>query len=273
MTPFQAVALSVLQGATEFLPVSSSGHLVLLPWLLGWAEPGLIYDAVVHLGTLVAVAGYFRRDLLALARAWLASVYKRKLDTPQARMSWLLLASTLPGALLGFALEGLFQALFGAPRIVALFLILTGLLLTLGEYLGRGRLSLAEMGLGDALLMGLAQGCAIAPGLSRSGATIAVGLLRGLSRAEAARFSFLMALPITLGAAGVQFLHVWTDPTPLALAGTSGLELAIGFVGAALSGLLAIRFLLAYLVRRRLRSFAYYCWGLGIVCFVLTFLR
>lgn len=261
ISSWQALLLGILQGATEFLPVSSSGHLVLIPSLLHWPAPPLTYDVIVHLGTLVAVVIAFWGDIGELLLGAWGILKKRRLVDAQARLVALLLASAIPGALLGYFLEDRFAALFGSPFRVSLLLAVTGLLLVVSERLGRRERTLPQMGWGDALLMGLAQGCAIAPGLSRSGTTIAAGLFRGLERQAATRFSFLMSLPIILGATGYQLLHL--------LRGEAGavslLSLAIGFVAAAASGYLAVRFLLQYVRRHSLRPFAYYCWALSLL--------
>ena len=272
MTLFQALFLGILQGITEFVPISSSGHLVLVRWLLGWGEPDLTYDIVVHVGTLVAVVGHFWRDLLALVRGWLESLRLRRWHTPQAKIAWLLLISAIPGGLLGVLFSDYFEALFGSPRGVSLLLIVTGVILLTSEWLSKRQSAMEDIRLADALIMGLAQGCAIAPGISRSGATIAAGLLRGLRRAEAARFSFLMLLPITAGAAGLQLYRLLTD-AGAAQSAVGAPQLLIGLAAAAISGVLAIRFLLAHLTQRGLRPFAAYCFIAGLVCFILTFVR
>jgi undecaprenyl-diphosphatase len=272
MTLFQAFALGILQGITEFVPVSSSGHLVLVRWLLGWSEPDLTFDILVHVGTLFAVVGYFRHDLVDLTRAWLESLRLRRWHTPQARVAWLLLLSAVPGGLLGFLFSAFFETLFGAPRAVSLLLLVTGSLLLLGEWLSRRQAMMEDIRTMDALVMGFGQALAIAPGISRSGSTMAAGLLRGLRRSEAARFAFLMLLPITVGAAGLQIFRLITVPG--AMENAVGVpQLLIGLVTSAFSGVLAVHFLLAHLTRRGLRPFAYYCFGAGLFFFILTFVR
>ena len=266
---FQAIVLGLLQGITEFIPVSSSGHLVVIPWVLGWDDPGLTYDTILHLGTLVAVVLYFRRDILELLSAWWQSLRQRKLETPHARLAWLIVVSAIPAALLGFFLNDFFEQLFGSPRAASLLLLVTGGLLLASERLGRRNKALGSLSFVDALLVGLAQGCAIAPGISRSGATISVGLLRGLNREEAARFSFLIAIPIIAGAAGLQLLKA----TSAGFVSSGGLALVVGFVTASVSGYVAIRFLLKHVRAHDLRPFAYYCWAIGLIGLILTFVR
>ncbi|MHB1293485.1 MAG: undecaprenyl-diphosphatase UppP [Anaerolineae bacterium] len=269
MSVLQAVVLGLLQGATEFIPVSSSGHLVLIPWLLGWEDPSLLFDVIVHLGTLCAVVVYFWADIVALLVGAWQSLRDRNLDTPAKRLPWLLVLATIPAAVLGYLIEDYVEQLFGAPQTVAILLLVTGGLLVASETLGRRVRSLEQIRISDAAAVGLAQAVAIIPGISRSGATMAMGLGRGLQRDAAARFSFLMSLPIIAGAAGSQILSAaetgfeTLNPAPL----------AAGFVVAALSGYLAIRFLLNYVRAHSLRPFAYYCWIAGLILLVLTFVR
>ena len=269
MSVSQAIILGLLQGATEFFPVSSSGHLVLVPWMLNWPNPGIGYDAIVHLGTLCAAVLYFRRDIGQLALQWWESFRHLRIETLEARLSWLVLASAIPAALLGWFWEDLFQRIFGSPRTVSAFLLLTGVLLVVGERFGHQDMTLGKMGLSDALVMGLAQACALAPGISRSGATIAAGLFRGLYREDAARFSLLMLIPIIFGAAGAHLLRA----TSAGLNAPEITHLAAGFVAASLGGYVAIRFLLNHLKAHSLRPFAYYCWGLGLIGLITGIVR
>jgi len=182
MNLFQAIVLGIVQGVTEFIPVSSSAHLVLVPWLLGWESPGLVFDTVVHWGTLVAVAvvGYFWRDWVELIAAWLRGLVRWDWHEPQARLMWLIILGTLPAVVIGFALEDLFESLFGRPVWVIAFLFVTAGLLAVSERLSERTRRLGDLRWGDALAIGLGQAAAIAPGISRSGATISVGLFRGL---------------------------------------------------------------------------------------------
>lgn len=265
----QALILGLVQGATEFLPISSSGHLVLVPWFLGWEDPGLAFDTFLHLGTLVAVLAYFRRDLWSLALAWAGSLRKRGLDDPQARVAWLIIWGTLPAVVMGFTLKDLFERLFAAPVWVSILLLVTGLLLFLGERVRRSEGRMKSLTWLDALIVGLAQGVAIAPGVSRSGATISAGLWRGLGREEAARFSFLLATPAILGA---NLLQLW-GLARVSGAGEVAPTLLLGFLAAAVSGYLAIRFFLGFLKRRSLHPFSLYCWLLGTLTLLLALFR
>lgn len=268
----KAIVLGLVQGATEFLPISSSGHLVLVPWLTGWAQPGLAFDAFLHLGTLVAVVLYFRRELARLVLAWLASLRERRLAGDEnRRRAWLILIATLPAAILGVALEDFFAGFFADPQAVSLFLLATAGILFSGEKLHAittREEGLAKLSIGDALLIGLAQVVAILPGISRSGATISAGLWRGMSREESARFSFLLSVPVVLGAGGVKLWELWQQPQ----FGDLAPVLLGGFLAALASGYLAVRFLLAFLQKRSLYPFAVYCLFLGSTTLILSFL-
>jgi len=269
MNLIQALVLGLLQGATEFLPVSSSGHLVLVPWLLGWSAPPLLYDIVVHLGTLLAVVVHFGQDIVAVLRGLLVLVRTRRAESVDARLAWHLILSAIPGAILGYFLEDLFEHLFSAPLTVSLLLCVTAALLLISEHLGRRERDVDSIRPLDALTMGLAQGLAIAPGISRSGATMAAGLLRGLDRTSAARFSFLMSVPIILGAGAYQMLKLFQGGS---LPASAGLLLA-GFSAAAISGYVAIRWMLNLIRTHSLRPFAYYCLAAAALGIVLSLAR
>jgi len=264
----QAVVLGVVQGATEFIPISSSAHLVLVPWMFGWQNPGLAFDAVLHLGTLLAVIAVFWRDLVSLAAAWLRGVTTRNVDGPDARLAWWIILGTIPAGLMGVLWEEQFEALFHNPLHVSALLLVTGLWLALAERLGHRDCQAWDMHWWQSLLIGLAQGCAIAPGISRSGATIGAGLLLGLKRHEAARFSFLLSTPIILGAGLLQVRRLLGMHSP----DTALVPLAMGFVAASVSGYVCIRFLLTYLKQHSLTIFAVYCWvfGLGSIAVMLA---
>jgi len=264
VTLWQAILLGILQGATEFLPVSSSGHLVIVPYLLGWPDPGLALDTILHLGTLVAILVYFWGDLWRLLRAALTSLRKRRLDDPDARLAWALVVATIPGAVLGVLLEDFFEQLFGMPKAAAGFLLVTAALLLISEYFAKRELPLTAMSWWHALWIGLAQALAIVPGLSRSGSTIAAGLLLGYRREDATRFSFLLAVPIVLGSGLYQVYK-------LLRAGMGMVQLQIfgvGFIAAAITGYVAIAGLLMLVRRRSLWPFALYCAVFGML--VLT---
>ena len=269
MNIIQAIILGLLQGATEFIPVSSSGHLVLVPWLVGWDSPGLVFDTVVHWGTLVAVLAYFWRDWLKLISAWLRGLVRWDWSDPLARMLWLLIVGSIPAAVIGFLLEDFFESLFGKPAWVAVFMLVTAGLLALGEFLGARTRKMADVGWLDALVIGLAQASAIAPGISRSGATIATGLFRGLERDVAARFSFLLATPIIFGAGLFKLMDLGAMADPVAQIPA----LMAGFLAAAAAGYICIWVLLRYLQRGSLYPFAIYCACAGVFFLFVAWLR
>lgn len=255
MTLWQTILLGILQGATEFLPVSSSGHLVIVPHVLNWPDPGLTLNVILHLGTLVAILVYFWSDLWRLALAALKSLRTRRLDDPDARLAWAIVVATIPGAVLGVLLEDFFEQLFGIPTWAAAFLLVTAALLLISEYFAKRELPITAVSWWHALWIGLAQALAIVPGLSRSGSTIAAGLLLGYRREDATRFSFLLSVPIVLGGGLYQvykLLRAGVDVVQLQIFGA-------GFLAAAITGYLAIAGLLMLVRRRSLWPFAVYC--------------
>ena len=269
MTLLRAILLGILQGATEFIPISSSGHLVLVPWLLNWPQPRLAFDVIVHWGTVVAVLGVFWRDLYRLLLAGFKSLRTRSLADPEARVAWWIVIGTIPAVVVGYLFEDFFEALFGTPVAAAVLLLVTGIVLSVSERLGARTREAEGMSWLDALLVGLAQAAAIAPGISRSGATIAAGLFLGVKRAAAARFSFLLVVPAILGAGVLSLLDLASEG---GLAGDWPL-LASGFLAAAISGYVCIRFLLSYLRQGRLYVFAVYVWLLGAASLVVALVR
>jgi undecaprenyl-diphosphatase len=266
MTILQALVLGVIQGATEFIPVSSSGHLVLVPWLLGWEfEPRakFVFDVLVQWGTLAALFIVYWRDLWALVAAAVTGLLQRRpLATPEARLAWLIVLATMPAVLAGLLFKDFFEATWSNPLASAVQLVVTGLILAGSERMGPFNRRLDSMGWLDAVLIGLAQAVSILPAISRSGATIAGGLGRNLERPAAARFSFLMAAPALLGAGLLTLLDLieipgWTAQIP---------TVAAGFVAALIVGYFCIRWLIAYLSRRPLNAFAAYCIVAGLAC-------
>ncbi|MDY6874838.1 MAG: undecaprenyl-diphosphatase UppP [Chloroflexota bacterium] len=278
MNLFYAFFLGILQGATEFLPVSSSGHLVLVPWLLGWPASGLAFDAVVHWGTALAVVVYFWHDWVSLVGAVFRSLKETRFfgknpvsgqASADARLAWLILLGTLPAALIGYLLEDFFEGMFARPVAAAGFLLVTSALLASSEWLGRRERDIHTLVWLDALIIGLGQALAIFPGLSRSGATISAGLARGLRREPAARFSFLLATPIILGAGLLKVV----DLVQMGGLVEQAPALIVGFVAAAVVGFGCIHFLLRYLQRRRLYPFAIYCAIAGLACLLVALVR
>jgi len=269
MNLLQAIVLGLVQGATEFIPVSSSGHLVLVPWWFSWPDPGLAFDTVLHLGTLLAVLTVFGSDLVHLAfNAWRAAS-SGHWNAPQARTAWCIVLGTLPAALMGVLWEERFEMLFGSPLHVAILLLVTGFWLLAAERIGRKRRGIEQMAWHESLLIGVAQGCAIAPGISRSGSTIGTGLMLGFERGSATRYSFLLSTPIIFGAGMLQIVKLLR----MANLDAQLLPLALGFVAAFLSGYACIRFLLDYVKSRSLIAFSAYCGLAGTASIVLWFLR
>jgi undecaprenyl-diphosphatase len=261
----EAVLLGVVQGLTEFLPVSSSGHLLLGQYFLGLDQDrfGLPFDVALHLGTLVAVVSFFWRDLLRMARAFARSLSpgERNLADPDQRLAYLILASTVPAALIGFFLEGFFETAVRSPWVVVFNLVLIGVLFIVGEAVGAKTRRADKLRFVEAVGIGLAQAAALVPGVSRSGATITLGLFLGLRREEAARFSFLMSVPIIAAAGTLQLAEVAAQ----GMDRSQVLMFAAGFVSSAVVGYLTIRFFLRFVVHHSLRAFAYYRFALAAV--------
>ncbi|MGI8912104.1 MAG: undecaprenyl-diphosphatase UppP [Rubrobacteraceae bacterium] len=266
----QAIILGVVQGLTEFLPVSSSGHLLLGQYFLGLNQDrfGLSFDVALHLGTLVAVISFFWRDLLRMAGAFLRSLARRSISEPDARLAWLILASTIPAALIGYFLESFFEEEVRSPWVVVFNLVLVGVLFIVGEAVGRRSRDASTLRFGEAVGIGVAQAAALVPGVSRSGATITLGLFLGLRREEAARFSFLMSVPIIAGAGTLQLGEALAEGMGV----SETINFGAGFVTSAVVGYLAIRFFLRFIVDHSLRAFAYYRFALAAVVAVLLLL-
>jgi undecaprenyl-diphosphatase len=255
MTPIQSILLGLLQGLTEFLPVSSSGHLAIAQSLIpGFSQPGVLFDVLLHLGTMGAVLLYFRREIAALLCAPFRSGPEARL---QRRLLLLLIAGSVPTAIIGLAFKDFFEGLFENLPVIAFMLLVTGTLLFFCERFRRGSRREAELTWSDALIVGTVQGFSIIPGISRSGSTIATLLLRGVDGETAARFSFLLALPAVFGATLLSLKDLEG-----AAAGTLPLYLT-GTAAAFAAGLLSIHFLLAVIRKKRLFAFAIYCWLAG----------
>lgn len=257
MSILQAIILGLVQGLTEFLPVSSSAHLVLVPYFMKWGEPDVIFDVGTHLGTLLAVAAYFWKDIIKLIIAFSKSLTNRTFRaSPDAKLAWLIIVATIPAGLLGFLFESKFEAFFGKPHIVGWFLLVTAILLISSEFFNKRFIMPAqEVTFWRGIAIGIAQAVAIAPGISRSGSTISIGMFTGLDRQTAARFSFLLSIPIILGAGLVKFkqlIHMDVTSAYITI-------LAIGFIAAAVSGYLAIKYFLQYVQRNSLYIFGIYC--------------
>lgn len=267
----QAVILGIVQGLTEFIPVSSSGHLVIVPWLLGWSHQSLLFDTVLHWGTLLSIFAVFWRDLWAIFVATLNSLIRRSLADPNARLGWFVVIGSIPAAITGLFFKDYFEGLFSSPLAVGFFMLFTAAILAGSELLAHNAKRAAElknMNWVQALLIGLAQAIALAPGISRSGSTMATGLVTGLRRAEAARFSFILGTPAFFGAALLQLIDTLeVNPSEVA---AQAPELVVGAIVSAVVGYLAIRGLLAYLRDRTLYLFSGYCLVVGILVIILS---
>lgn len=275
MDIIQAIIIGIVQGLTEFLPVSSSAHLVFTPYLLG-TESGLAFDTLLHIGTLVAVVVYFWNDLVHMFKSFITSLadvphgkFREGLREDQfKKLAWMVLLGTIPAGLAGVLFKGFFEGLFSNIPAIGAFLIITGFLLYASEMVSRktrDKSSLKEMSIKNAMLIGVAQACAIAPGISRSGATISTGLFLGLERELAARFSFLLSIPAILGAALVQ-VHDISSLFDI----TTSVTVA-GFIAAAISSYLAIKVMLKLISDRDLLVFAYYCWIVGPLAIIIWY--
>lgn len=254
----EAVVYGVVQGLTEYLPVSSSAHLALVPWLTGWHKPSFAFDVLVQLGTLGAVCVYLRDDLKNIVVAALRGLRAGKpFDDPWARKGWLIVVATIPAVVIGLAIKDYVEEAFGNPRQVLVELFVTGLLLVVAETLARRRAGAGTaVTWSNALLVGFAQAFAILPGISRSGSTIAGAMVLGMERAEAGRFSFLMSIPVMLGAGVLGMKDLVEKPDVLAQEGPA---LALSFLVAALVGFAVIRWFLGFLQRHSLYGFGVYC--------------
>ena len=259
----QALWLGILQGLTEFLPVSSSGHLVLGQNILGVNQPDLLFDVAVHVGTLVAVLFCFREDIVSILRGlWAKDDQARE----GRRLLFLIVVGSVPTALIGLLFKDQFEALFSSLSAVGVALLVTGGLLMATRFAPQGRRGLNATGPGRALLVGLFQGLAITPGISRSGATISAGLYLGLDRRLAAHFSFLLSIPAILGALALELKDVEFSTVAVS-------PLLLGGVAAALSGYFALKVLLKVVQKGRLYWFAPYCWALGLAVLAMGFWR
>jgi undecaprenyl-diphosphatase len=273
MTLLQALTLGIVQGLTEFLPVSSTAHLLLTQALFGWHLPedqAFSFDVLVQLGTLLSLILYFRRDLWEILNAILRSLRQRQpFAEPAARLGWLTLLATLPALAAGVLFKDLLEQLFKDPATAAsLRLLITAVLLLIAEFFGRRTRTLDSLNWKDALWIGAAQVLSVFPGASRSGSTITGGMTRHLDRPAAARFAFLMSIPVMLAAGAYQSLDVIQMGNLTAFLA----PLLVGFVAAAVVGYLAIHWLLSYLARHPLTVFAGYCFLLGLAILAVRIL-
>ena len=265
MTPLQAIVLAVIQGISEFLPISSSGHLILVPRLLGWPDQGLVFDIATHVGSLLAVLVYFRKELTALLRA-VPRLFTREALQPGTD-AFLLLGlglGTVPAAVAGLLLSDFVAGAARNPRLVAINLIVFGLLLGVADRVGRRTLEIAQVGWRHVVVVGCLQALALIPGTSRSGVTITGGLLTGLTRPAAASFAFLLYVPVMLLVTAKEIV----DLAQGAGAGVGAVPLALGFGVSALTSFAVIAFLLRWLQRRTLLAFVVYRVMLGVLLLI-----
>ena len=286
MQIIQTIILGIVQGLTEFIPVSSSAHLVIVPWLFGWNDPlfrSLGFDVALHLGTLTALIVFFWKDWVRIVGAWFKSVGQLKIgEDPDRKMAWFIIVACIPGGAAGVLLQGRIEALFhpaGSPILagsmiaMAVIIALLGALLLLADRLAKHERAMGAMRWKDAILIGLSQALAIFPGVSRSGATITAGLALGLERESAARFSFLLSAPIIAGA-GAKSLYDFIRGLGQAGTEAAGLGLiAVGFVAAAVSGFFCIKILLSFLQKHTAKSFVFYRWALAALVIIVAVVK
>jgi len=283
VTLLQAVILGIVQGLTEFVPISSSAHLVIIPWLFRWSDPGISFDVALHLGTLAALLWFFWSDWVRLVRSGVASIIERKIGNDKdRRLAWFLVIGTIPGGLAGLLAQSKIEELFhqsntphtlGAMASMAVIIALLGAALFVAERIARHLRGLNQVSLKDAIVIGLSQAMAIFPGVSRSGSTITAGLALGLQRETAARFSFLLSAPIMLAAGLKSLLDVRSGLASGAMAQSDLLLFAVGFITAAVSGYLCVKFLLRFLQKNSTDVFVYYRWLLAVLVIVVAFIR
>jgi undecaprenyl-diphosphatase len=285
-TILQAIILGLVQGTTEFIPISSSAHLIIIPWLFGWSAPiltSLSFDVSLHLGTLIAILVFFASDWIRLIKAGIMSIKERKIgDDPDRKLAWFVIIGTIPGAVIGFLAEKKIEELFhqaGQPIsntsmiIMALIIAILGTALFAADKLAKHLRDIQHTTLIDALVIGFAQALAIFPGVSRSGSTITAGLALGLKRETAAKFSFLLSAPIIAGSGLKSIFDIYSGIKNGAIASSEWVLFPIGIITAAFSGYLCIRFLLNYLQNHSVNPFVYYRWGLALLVIIVALVR
>lgn len=263
MNSIQAIVLAAIQGLTEFLPVSSSGHLVLPQTLLGWSDQGLAFDVAVHVGSLLAVLWYFRVDVGLLLQAWAGSALGRRNDE-HSRLAWMIIVATLPAVFAGLAFNDFIEVHLRSGWVLASTTLIFGIALGVVDRVSSHRRHLADIGIRIALIVGVAQALALIPGTSRSGITITAALLLGLSRSDAARFSFLLSMPIIAAAGSYKLLELLETSDPVAWN-----FLAIAFVVSALTAYACIRLFMDWIERIGMMPFAIYRVVLAVILFAI----
>lgn len=273
MTFLQAIILGIIQGLSEFIPISSSAHLVITQSLFGWNIPdqeAFIFDVLVHLGTLVAVVLYFRKELWQIIQAVISGIAsKRPFSDSMSRLGWIILLATVPAVIAGFLFQSQVELAFSSPLFAGIFLMVTALLLLLAEVFGNRSKKLDEVTWKDGLIIGLFQAISLFPGISRSGSAITGGMVRNLDRPSSARFSFLLSIPAILGAVVLAFKDLIQSPTfSLQIPTIIG-----GFIVSGIVGYLSIRWLLSYLTKRPLYLFSAYCFVVSMIIIIFSIVR
>jgi undecaprenyl-diphosphatase len=280
----QAVILGIVQGLTEFIPISSSAHLVIIPWLFGWKDPALeslSFDVALHMGTLLALIVFFAKDWVRLIKGGVQSIVERKIgQDPDRRLAWMVVIGCIPGGIAGFLFESKIDKLFHNDPInpsamismAVIIAVMGGLLFAAEKFIPHTRKT-GEIKFMDAVWIGLSQALAIFPGVSRSGSTITAGLAIGLERETAARFSFLLSAPIIAGAGLNSLLKFYKGVHSGAIAHSEIILFPVGILAAAVSGFFCIRFLLQFLQKNKINIFVYYRWALAAVVIAFAILR
>jgi len=262
MNIFQSVVLGMVQGLGEFLPISSSAHLILVPWLFKWEDPGLTFDIALHVGTLIAVILYFWRDWLNLISKGLTKPKER-----EGKLFWYLVLATIPGAAIGYLLEHKAETVFRNPLLIAFMLIMLGGILYLVDRKSKKQVDMEHISLKTSFLIGLSQALAIIPGVSRSGITMTTALALGMTREGAARFSFLLSAPVIFGAAAIKIPKIIANPSMI------NVPFIMGMVVACIFGLASIGFLLRYVQTKTFLPFAWYRFLMGALVIIIAFIR
>lgn len=275
MTLVQGILLGLLQGITEFLPISSSGHLVLLQNFWNIKNPGVFFEVSVHFGTLMSIVYVYYKDILQLIYEFLSLIKdilsRNKIiqrNNEYRNLLFMIIIGSVPTAFIGILFKDIFSKLYQSTTSTAIMLIITGLILWLSSIIKEGNKSFTNIRVIDGIIIGTAQGLAITPGISRSGSTIVAGLFRGLDRATATRFSFLLTIPAILGATLLEAKDLFVNP----LVVISWNIIIAAVITSTISGILAIKILIKVLKGKKLHYFSYYCWAIGLILLVITFL-
>jgi len=273
ITVFQAIVLGVVQGLSEFLPISSTAHLILAPWFFGWSDPGLSFDVALHVGTLVAVVAFFWRDWIGIFKAAFAGNVSDRTDktdrtdgnTYPANLLWLLVIASVPGAIFGILFDDKAEQALRSPLLIAFTLSVVGLVLYLVDKYAVHKKEMGSITIKDSIIIGLSQALAIIPGVSRSGATMTAGLSLGLDREQTARFSFLLSTPIIFGAALVKVPHLLKEGITL--------PIILGIIASAITGYIAIKYMLRFIQKVGYAPFFWYRLALAAVVVVVYIVR